>query len=204
MSVLGKSALRQCIERKEIKLTDDGGRMLPEWFDVSMGQLNSDPVNLQPASIDLTLGDEWLVPRANVPRSDTWMGRSTDTKLPVEYDTGYGPSFIIPAHGFILARTKEVVHVAKDLFAKVEGRSSVGRTGLIVETAGVVDPGFVGSITLELFNCLPHPIVVHAGTRICQLVFSRVDGDTEGGYQSSKYQGQRNATGSKLHMDFQK
>ena len=112
---------------------------------------------------------------------------------------------MIPAHGFVLDRTKETVSLSPALFGKVEGRSSVGRLGLVVETAGVIDPGFRGTITLEIANLLPYPVLLHAGTRICQIVVFRMDGDTEGGYAAKgKYMDQVQATGSKLYKDFQK
>lgn len=204
--ILAKSELRKAIERRELQFLDDQGLILPEWLNMSMGQLDEDPVALQPASVDLTLGDHWLEPRPNISNIDTrdWSlsGVWTDSRAPVEYDQTIGGSFLIPAHGFVLARTREVVKISDKLTAFVEGRSSVGRLGLCVENAGWVDPGFQGSITLELMNLLPHPLLVHAGTRICQIVVSRMVGDTEGGYKSSKYQGQVKATGSLLHMDF--
>lgn len=204
--ILAKSELRKAIVNKELQFLDDSGAVLPEWFGVSMGQMDADPMALQPASVDLVLGDHWLVPDANA-RSTAWEmpPEFTDTKHPIHYKETTGPSFWIPAHGFVLARTRETIVLSEFLFGKVEGRSSVGRLGLIVETAGVIDPGFRGTITLELVNCLPYPILVHAGTRICQIVVSKVLGDTEGGYAAKgKYMGQLQATGSMLHKDFQK
>lgn len=209
--ILAKSELRKAIERRELQFLDDQGLILPEWFNVSMGQLDADPVALQPASVDLTLGDHWLVPESNMlVHTDGWGDvykgtRICDSMDRVEYEESHDPTFMIPAHGFVLARTRETIALSNDLFGKVEGRSSVGRLGLIVETAGVIDSGFRGTITLELFNCLPHPLLVHAGTRICQIVVSRVHGDTEGGYAAKgKYMDQVQATGSKLYKDFQK
>jgi len=203
--ILAKSELRKAIASKELQFLDDEGIVLPEWFNVSMGQVDGDPGALQPASVDLTLGGHWLVPDANS-RSTAWEmpPEFTDTKGPIHYKETTAPSFMIPAHGFVLARTREVVKISDKLAAFVEGRSSVGRLGLFVENAGWVDPGFHGSITLELYNALSVPILLHAGMRVCQLVVCRMDGDTEGGYKSSKYQGQVKTTGSILHMDFQK
>lgn len=201
--ILGKSELRKAIFRKELQFLDDDGLILPEWFEVSMGQLGQDPVALQPASVDLTLGGHWLVPKANMGHGR--VGPMTDSAIPVEYEERTCNMFILPAHGFVLARTKETIALSEDLFAKVEGRSSVGRLGLIVETAGVIDPGFHGSITLEIFSCLPYPVLLHAGTRICQIVVSRVDGSTEGGYAAKgKYSGQIATTGSLLYKDFRR
>lgn len=189
---------------------DDSGACLPEWEPLLRGDpvgTFPDPIALQPASIDLHLGNEWLVPLHNTLRPITKAGYTshhyaTDSRLPIDYEATVSDSFWIPAHGFVLVRTREVIGISDRLFAKIEGRSSVGRLGLIVETAGVVDSGFQGSITLEICNMLPNPLLVHAGMRGCQITFARVEGSTEGGYQSAKYQGQIATTGSLLHKDF--
>ncbi len=204
--ILGKQSLRAAIADGRIKLHDDHGDMLPEWEPILRGEVGAqDPIALQPASIDLHFGNEWLVPKANsdIIHNGSWYPHITDAKLPVEYDTTVADSFLIPAHGFVLVRTREVIGIANTLFAKVEGRSSVGRLGLIVETAGVVDPGFYGSITLELCNVLPNPLRVYAGMRGCQITFSWVDGSTEGGYAGTgKYHQQKRTTGTMLYRDF--
>jgi len=206
--ILGKSAIRQALATGDIRLLDDRGFDLPEWEDIRnpddphrLGL--PDPIALQPASIDLHLGNEWLVPTANV-RHTAWEmpPKYTDSKHPIFYESKIAESYMIPAHGFVLVRTREVIGISDRLFAKIEGRSSVGRLGLIVETAGVVDSGFQGSVTLELVNVLPNPLLVHAGMRGCQITFARVEGSTEGGYTSKKYQGQVRTTGSLLHRDF--
>lgn len=218
--ILGKSAIRQALATGEIRLMDDEGHTLPEWEPMIRAlrleepwPWAQDPIALQPASIDLHLGNEWLVPESNgVAYLDpapghpdlATRGPATDSRLPIEYETTVADSFWIPAHGFVLVRTKEVIGISDRLFAKIEGRSSVGRLGLIVETAGLCDPGFEGSVTLELVNVLPNPLLVHAGMRGCQITFARVEGSTEGGYKSSKYQGQVATTGSLLHRDFEK
>ena len=106
----------------------------------------------------------------------------------------------ISERDYWMARTREVVGFPDDLTAFVEGRSSIGRLGLFIQNAGWVDPGFEGSITLELYNGLSHTIELRAGWRVCQLVVVRMEGDSEGGYQG-KYQGQVATTGSKLFQD---
>lgn len=211
--ILGKSAIRNALASGDIRLMDDSGACLPEWEPLLRGEpvgTFPDPIALQPASIDLHLGNEWLVPKPNrmivheeghfVP--EEWVEDITESRRPVEYETTVSDSFWIPAHGFVLVRTREVVGISDRLTAFVEGRSSVGRLGLFTENAGWVDPGFVGSVTLELFNALPNPLLVHSGTRACQLVFARVEGSTEGGYHAGKYQKQVATTGSLLHRDF--
>jgi dCTP deaminase len=173
--VLGKSALRG-----ELRT----GRLKVEPFDDEL---------LQPASIDMRLGEQFLVPEPSA-GSLTRFGESIPYQ---EIRTG---SYMLPGNSFVLARTREVVQLPDDLTAFVEGRSSIGRLGLFIQNAGWVDPGFRGSITLELYNGLPHPIELRAGWRVCQLVFVRMEGSSEGGY-TGKYQGQVDTTGSRLHQD---
>jgi len=173
--VLGKSALRQELGNGRLKVSP---------FDDEL---------LQPASIDMRLGDQFLIPHPSA-GSFTRFGES------IPYETVHTDSYILPGNSFVLARTREVVELPDDLTAFVEGRSSIGRLGLFIQNAGWVDPGFRGSITLELYNGLPHPIELRAGWRVCQLVFVRMEGSSEGGYVG-KYQGQIDTTGSRLHQD---
>ena len=173
--VLGKSALRGELE---------SGRLLVDPFDDEL---------LQPASIDMRLGNQFLIPQPSA-GSLTRFGES------IPYETEVTDRYILPGNAFVLARTREVVGLPDDLTAFVEGRSSIGRLGLFIQNAGWVDPGFRGSITLELYNGLPHPIELRAGWRVCQLVFVRMEGSSEGGYVG-KYQGQIDTTGSRLHQD---
>jgi len=209
--ILGKAALRAAVAQGTIHLHDDHGDTLPEWEPILRGEVGArDPIALQPASIDLHFGNEWLVPKPNSgERTTNWDAyetawtETTDSKLPVEYDTTVSDSFLIPAHGFVLVRTREVIGLPETLQGFVDGRSSVGRLGLIIETAGVVDAGFYGSITCELFNVLPNPLRVYAGMRGCQITFEEIRGSTEGGYQAKgKYAGQIATTGTMLHRDF--
>lgn len=206
--ILGKQSLRAAIAEGRIQLHDDHGTTLPEWEPILRGEVGAqDPIALQPASIDLHFGNEWLVPRANdilrSPLGPCHSTRITDAKFPVEYDTTVSDSFLIPAHGFVLVRTREVIGLPETLQGFVDGRSSVGRLGLIIETAGVVDAGFYGSVTLELLNILPNPLRVYAGMRGCQITFEGIRGSTEGGYQAKgKYAGQIATMGTLLHRDF--
>jgi len=173
--VLGKSAIRDALLSGTLSVTP---------FDEEL---------LQPASLDMRLGDQFLVPGPS-------NGAYTEFGDTVPYETVVSDRYILPGNSFVLARTREVVKLPQDLTAFVEGRSSVGRLGLFIQNAGWVDPGFVGSITLELYNGLSHPIELCAGWRVCQLVFVRMEGSAEGGY-TGKYQGQINTTGSRLCQD---
>jgi dCTP deaminase len=91
------------------------------------------------------------------------------------------------------------------MLGRVEGRSSIGRCGLLIHaTAGFIDPGFEGNITLELFNLTNHPIQIYQGQRICQIALEYLSSDCEQGYgekYDSKYHGQLGVVSSKINED---
>lgn len=151
-----------------------------------------DSSQVGPASVDLRLGRTFLTPR---PVTGIY-----SLAEEIEYDRKESDEFIVPAHGFVLATTAEVVRLPNHLTAFVEGRSSVGRSGLFIQNAGWVDPGFHGAITLELYNANNAPMRIAAGRRICQLVIACADAAVEVPY-SGKYQGQLDTTGSRVHLD---
>jgi dCTP deaminase len=162
---------------------------------LSTGELAIEPIEpsqIEPASVDLRLGNTFLIPKT--PHGIFSMSH------PPEYEEITADEFIVPAHGFILATTQEVITLPNNLTAFVEGRSSIGRMGLFIQNAGWVDPGFEGHITLELFNANNAPMRVEAGRRICQLVIAEADQEVNNPYRG-KYQGQRQATGSRIHLD---
>ena len=106
---------------------------------------------------------------------------------------------MIWSHQFLLATTLERVKIPNNVCARIEGKSSLGRLGLCVHvTAGYIDPGFEGNITLELFNCAPLPIVLTPGMKIAQISFHSMDEPAERPYGhpdlGSKYQGQIGVT----------
>lgn len=158
------------------------------------GSLSVDPLNLdvqiQPASIDLRLGDEFLSP----------CGAVIDLNEKVHYVKSLSEFYLLKSKDFVLATTLERVRMSSDLTAFVEGRSSIGRLGLFVQNAGWVDPGFEGSITLELFNASNNPIILKRGIRIAQLVFASLEGECLRPY-CGKYQHQTGTTESRLFMD---
>jgi len=152
-----------------------------------------DEIQIQPASIDLRLGTHYL----KVAEQRSAM---LDLINKPEYEEIIQEEVVIPAHAFLLATTREYVKLPDDLTAFVEGRSSIGRLGLFIQNSGWVDPGFEGEITIELFNANSLPIKLKAGVRICQLVFAQLDQEAANPYRG-KYQGQRNATGSRVRED---
>ena len=113
--------------------------------------------------------------------------------------------FIVQPGEFVLGVTKEKISVPDDLVVRVEGRSSLGRLGIIVHsTAGFVDPGFSGTITLEISNLNRLPVALYPGMRICQIAFIRMSSAAETPYSKkpfSKYQGQVLPEESKLSAD---
>jgi dCTP deaminase len=109
---------------------------------------------------------------------------------------------IIHPGEFVLGTSLETVNVPDDMVARVEGRSSYGRLGIVVHaTAGFVDPGFEGDITLEMQNLGNAPVKVYPEDRICQIVFETMTSAAAipyGEKRDAKYMGQQGATGSKL------
>jgi dCTP deaminase len=116
-----------------------------------------------------------------------------------------GESYMVQPGEFVLGVTEEVITVPDDLVVRVEGRSSLGRLGIIVHsTAGFVDPGFSGTITLEISNLNRMPIALYPGMRICQIAFEQMSSPAETPYHMkphSKYQGQVLPEESRLALD---
>lgn len=172
-------------------LSDRTLKKLVDSGDLGISPLSQD--SIQPASVDLRLGDHFLIVE------DRQM-QIIDLNSEIKYRAIEGDQITIPPHSFLLATTMETIRLPSDLTAFVEGRSSIGRIGLFIQNAGWVDPGFEGQITLELYNANSLPIRLEAGRRICQLVFCRMDQAAATPYKG-KYQGQRNATGSQVFKD---
>lgn len=145
-----------------------------------------EPIQVQPGSLDLRLGPDY----SNEHTNETY--ENCDT---VVFEPGT----------FYLSHTLDRVSLPDDLSAMVSGRSSLARKGLIVHTtAGWIDAGFEGDITLEVFNFGDEPVVLEPGDRVGQLVFFQMDkpADNPYGEQSdSKYQGQSGPTRSRFEKD---
>lgn len=155
-----------------------------------------DPTQLQPASYDLTLGREFLIPNPDVAEIDVAdVPRGHTTPLRVDND-----GIILEPGEFVLACTRETVKIPSMLLGRVEGKSSLGRLGLIVHiTAGFIDPGFHGQITLEVVNLAPWDITLYPGMRIAQIAFSRLSSAPLRVYGGvgNHYQGQTGAVESR-------
>lgn len=160
------------------------------------GDLVIDPLEtelqLQPASVDLRLGNEF----SKVDRSVEVI----DPRDDITFDVREFDDFVLDTGEFTLATTKETIKLPDYLAARVVGRSSIGRLGIVVHaTAGYIDPGFRGKITLELHNTGWRPVSIPPGTRVCQLVFEEASG-VQNEYDG-KYQHQDGTTGSRLDED---
>ena len=159
-----------------------------------------DPKLVQPASVDLRLGDSFRVFHNH--RASAIDLRRPPENLTEEVVVPDGESFVIHPGEFCLGRTLEWVELPDDVVARIEGKSSLGRLGLIVHaTAGFCDPGWKGTLTLELNNLTRVPIKLYPGVLIAQLSFMTLDAPALRPYGSpelgSHYQGQRAATESR-------
>ena len=124
----------------------------------------------------------------------------------LEVVSGAEPFMLHPSE-FVLGQTLERISVGSSLLGRLDGKSSLGRLGLLIHsTAGYVDPGWVGNLTLELGNVASLPIALYPGMKIGQISFHRMSSPVERPYGSaalhSRYQGQSEPTASAIHVDF--
>ena len=161
-----------------------------------------DPACVQPSSVDLHVDAEFRVFRNNrYPFIDVKQAQDLTELVEVKPDE----PFILHPGEFVLGSTLERVAIPDDLVARLEGKSSLGRLGLLIHsTAGYVDPGWDGYLTLELSNVANLPITIYPGMKIGQISFFRLTtpADTPYGGAGSKYQGQRGPTASRIHEEF--
>jgi len=175
--------------------------------EIERGRIRVEPLAedaIQPSSIDLRMDNKIRVFRNNhISHIDLRNDTAALTEV-VELKPGQ-PFFLRPLE-FALGVTMEHIVVPNDLVARLDGKSSLGRVGLLIHaTAGLVDPGWEGRLTLELMNLAPFPITLFAGMKIGQISFiqmtSPVDNPYGGGGLSSKYQGDTDPTPSRYHLE---
>lgn len=175
----------------DIKIELQGGRIVLDPFDERL---------IQPASIDVRLGSDFRVFRNS---SHLFIDpQMHQPDLTEEILVEEGDTFVMHPGQFALGTTLERIAVPNDILGKLEGKSSLGRLGLMIHsTAGYIDPGWDGQITLELSNVASLPIVLRPGMRIGQISFERMSSPVDVPYGSpelgSHYQGQRGATASR-------
>ncbi|MBN2848564.1 MAG: dCTP deaminase [Coriobacteriia bacterium] len=161
-----------------------------------------DHADIQPSSIDLHLGPRFQVFRnSRYPYIDPQMEQSGLMDL---VEATVGEPFVLHPGEFVLGATIERVTLPDDIVARLEGKSSLGRLGLLIHsTAGYVDPGWTGTLTLELSNVANLPIVLTPGMAIGQISFMRMTTSVDRPYGTeglgSRYQGQVEPTPSRVH-----
>lgn len=151
---------------------------------------------IQPASIDLKLANEFLLPHIDSP-VDIKNGSP-------RYEQVNCNVLQLPPKSFVLGTTIEKVKIPPNLIGRVEGRSSIGRLGVTIHiTAGFIDSGFEGQITLEIANLSHNTVMLYENMRICQIVFEELDNTPNRiyGEAGNKYQGQEGVTGSLIYYD---
>ena len=181
---------------RDIKAEIDAGRVKVEPFDGAM---------IQPSSVDVRLdrffrvfeNHKYSVIDPSIEQSD----------LTREVAVEANEEFILHPGEFVLASTYEIITLPDDIAGRLEGKSSLGRLGLLTHsTAGFIDPGFSGHITLELSNVANLPVKLFPGMKIGQLCLIKLSSPAENPYGSalygSRYQGQRGPTASKSWLNF--
>ncbi len=181
---------------RDIRAVIDAGRVVLEPYDPEM---------VQPSSIDVRLDRLFRVfENHRYPFIDPSIDQPDLTRL---VDCGPDDPFVLHPGEFVLGATYERVTLPDDIAARLEGKSSLGRLGLLTHsTAGFIDPGFTGHITLELSNMATLPIMLWPGMKVGQLCFFRLSSASDHPYGSavnlSRYQGQRGPTASRSSLNF--
>jgi dCTP deaminase len=181
---------------RDIRSQIDAGRVVLEPYE---------PAMIQPSSIDVRLDKFFRVfDNHKYAAIDPAVEQPDLTRL-VEVESGN--PFVLHPGEFVLGSTYESVTLPDDIAARLEGKSSLGRLGLLTHsTAGFIDPGFEGNVTLELSNTATLPINLWPGMKIGQLCFFQLSSPAEHPYGSSasgsRYRGQRGPTASKSYLNF--
>lgn len=183
---------------RDIRSEIEAGRIVVTPFDPSM---------VQPSSVDVRVDNQFRVFHNHRYRVIDVKERMDDLTELVEVDEG--EAFILHPGEFVLGSTQEWVELPGDVAGRLEGKSSLGRLGLVTHsTAGFIDPCFAGHLTLELSNLATLPITLYPGMKIGQVAFFRLSSPATRGYGSaelrSKYQGQRGPTPSRYWENFRK
>jgi dCTP deaminase len=181
---------------RDIRAEVDAGRVVIDPFD---------PDCVQPSSVDLHVDRQFRVfANSRYPFIDVRAEMPDLTELVEVKDD---EPFILHPGEFVLGSTAERVALPDDLVARLEGKSSLGRLGLLIHsTAGYVDPGWDGYLTLELSNVANLPITLYPGMKIGQISFFKLStpAETPYGKAGNKYQGQRGPTPSRFFEDFRR
>lgn len=160
--------------------------------EIEAGRISFDPMpdfetQLQPASMDMRLGNEFKVfNHSQTPFIDLQKPETFENLTQSVFREENEP-FVIHPHEFILGIVKESITLPDDVSVRIDGRSSLGRLGIIVHsTAGSINPGFSGQITLEMTNIGMMPVLMYPGMRVCQYVFHRLESPSLISYRERK------------------
>lgn len=183
---------------RDIRTEIESGRVVVEPFDEAM---------IQPSSVDVRLDKFFRVFENH--KYSVIDPSIEQPELTREVIAEGDEAFILHPGEFVLASTYEVITLPDDIAGRLEGKSSLGRLGLLTHsTAGFIDPGFSGHITLELSNVANLPVKLFPGMKIGQLCLIKLSSPAEHPYgsaiYSSRYQGQRGPTPSRSFMNFHK
>ncbi len=180
---------------KSIREAIEGGRLGIEPFN---------PELIQPSSYDVRLDNKFLVFR-NTKRAYIDVKQPADDLMEM-IEVGMDEPMFLHPHEFVLGSTVERVRIPNDIVGRLEGRSSLGRLGVVIHsTAGFIDASFEGHVTLEISNLANLPIALYPGMRIGQISFSLMTTAADRPYgpaRGSKYSGQQVPTASRLYLDF--
>ncbi len=171
------------------------------------GKLKIEPIDIEkqimPVGIDLRLGNEFRSFKIGTKSHiDPSKDNIEDSMQPMRVDDG--KSLMLHPGEFVLGVTKEYVQLPDDIAARIDGRSSLGRIGIIVHsTAGHVDPGFSGKLTLEISNIGKLPVVIFPGMKFCSLIFEQISSPVEKSYSKfGKYVGNKTPAASRISREF--
>lgn len=168
---------------------------------IRLGNITIDPIpeniQIQPSSVDLRLGNTF---KTFKPTEEPIDPTKDYIDLEEEMITIIQNPYTIQPGEFILGHTLETITLPDDITARIEGKSTLGRLGLTMHvTAGYIDPGFNGQITLEICNLGPRPVTLYTGMRVCQIVFEDMTTPSENPYNTrGRYMNQRGPVASKF------
>jgi len=172
------------------------------------GKLKVEPLDIEkqimPVGIDLRLGNEFKMFKKDIEHIDPSKDDLEDTMEAVIVEDG--KSLMLHPGEFVLGVTKEFVQLPDNIAGRIDGRSSLGRMGIIVHsTAGHVDPKFEGKLTLEITNIGKLPVMIFPGMKFCSIIFEKISSPVEKDYRKvGKYAGDKGPGVSKISQEFKK
>lgn len=174
---------------------------------INSGRIKITPFDMEKqlmaVGVDLSLGNDFIFFNTNQ-RSHIDPSNYNPEEHMEKLFIDDGKRFILHPREFVLGITKETIELPSDIAGRIDGRSSLGRLGIIVHsTAGHCDPGFTGKITLEITNIGKLPIAIYPGMKFCSMLFESLSSPAERPYIKGKYSGQQSPLPSKISVEFE-